>query len=133
MPIPGMPPSPSPMAPANAGPAVMPQGNPGNSALAMVDIQNAVKMLEKSLPMIPMGSPLHTKILTVVKDLAKELGEGGSQPQNQGLNIQSLMQMLKSSAQQPGMGALAKMMPGAGGQTPPAMPQPSPEPSPAAA
>ncbi len=107
---------------ANAGPAVAPQGNQGNTAAAMLDVQNAIKMLEKSLPMIPLGSPLHTDILNVTKTLSKHItpspGGGGS-----ALELQSLVQMAKQAAQAQPMSALSRLFPSAGGNTPPALPQ----------
>jgi hypothetical protein len=95
----------------------MPQGNQGNAAAAMQDVQNAVKMLEKALPMIPMGSPLHEKIHKVTLELSKELTSGQENP---ALQLQSLVQMMRQSAQSQPMNALGRMYPGAGANTPPA-------------
>ncbi len=110
MPMPGQAPA-SPMppqgaAPAHAGPAAMPSGNQGNQSKAMLDIRNAVKMLEQALPMIPMGSPLHEKIHKVALDLSKELTQGDENP---ALQMQQLVQMMRSASQQQPINALSKL------------------------
>lgn len=110
MPMPGQAPAaPTPppgAAPGHAGPATMPQGNQGNQAKAMLDIRNAVKMLEQALPMIPMGSPLHEKIHKVALDLSKELTQGDENP---ALQMQQLVQMMRSASQQQPINALSKL------------------------
>lgn len=112
-------------APAHAGPATMPQGNQGNAAKAMLDVRNAVKMLEQALPMIPMGSPLHEKIHKVALDLSKELNQGDENP---ALQLQSLVQMMRSASQAQPMNALGRMFPGQSPTTPPATGGASPPP-----
>lgn len=116
--MPGQAPPQISAAPPNSGPATMPQGNPGNSAAAMLQVRNAVQMLEKALPSIPMGSPLHSKIMKVTSELVKELSQGD---ENQALQLQSLVQMMRSQSQQQPTAALTRMFP----QTPqtPALPQ----------
>ena len=133
MPQPGMPaqgamptaPAPQGQAPAHTGSGSVPQANHGNQAQAMIAVQNAVKMLEQALPMIPMGSPLHEKIHKVALELSKELTQGEDNP---ALQMQSLVQMMRHASQQQPMNALSKLsapppntppatMPG--GETPP--------------
>jgi hypothetical protein len=101
----------------NIGPVTTPQGHPGNAAGALNDVRNAVRMLEQALPNIPMGSPLHSELLATTTKLAKHLtpGEG-----NQGLELQSLIQMARQMSQSQPMAALSRLQapPGA----PPAMP-----------
>lgn len=121
MPVPGMPPSMSP-APANAGPVAAPQGNQGNSAQAMSLIRNAIEMLQKALPMIPMGSPLHGDILNATSKISKHMEEAGGQ--NKGVDLQSLLQMAKSASQQSPVQALNRMHPNP--TAAPAMPTPAP-------
>ena len=130
MQMPGqLPPSVS-AAPANTGPAVAPQGNQGNVAMALMDVRNAVNLLQKALPMIPLGAPLHAELLDTVKKISKHLTPEG---ENQGLQMQSLLQMARQAASQPPVAALARMY-GGGPNTPPAMgggaetPPPSPMP-----
>jgi len=123
-PAPQTPPPAMAAAPAHTGPATMPQGNPGNVAAAMMQVKNAVEMLQKALPSIPMGTPLHEKVLKVTGELVKELSEGGQGGENQALQLQSLVQMLRSSQQQQPLSALSKLYPS---QPPsPALPQASP-------
>jgi hypothetical protein len=95
---------------------------------AMIEIQNAVKMLEKALPMIPMGAPVHEKILNFCKEIGKTLSEG-SGGGNHALELQSLIQMARQSAQQAPVAALARAFPsGAGAGGAPALPGASPQP-----
>lgn len=120
-----------PGAPRAIGPVTTPQGNAGNAAAAMNDVRNAVMMLEKALPQIPMGTPLHTEILNVTQKLAKHMNPGDGNP---GLELQSLLQMARSASQSQPMAALGRMgaapgagpamMPGAEGGTGGGQPQP---------
>jgi hypothetical protein len=84
----------------------------------MIEVSNAVKMLEKALPMIPMGSPIHEKILNFAKDIAKNMSQGDG---NQALEINSLVQMARQAAQQAPVNQLARMFPQQAAQQPPAM------------
>lgn len=101
----------------NVGPVTTPQPNAGSAAAAMQDVQNAVRMLEKALPQIPMGSPLHTEILSATTKLAKHMSSGQG---HQGLELQSLLQMARQASQASPMAALSKLMPPQGAA--PAMP-----------
>ena len=92
----------------NLGPVSQPQGNPGNVASAMLDVKNALNMLQRALPNIPMGSPLHADILKTVTNLTKHAQDAGGDPS---LQMQSLMSMMRSMGQNPMQAALAKMMP----------------------
>lgn len=126
---PQMPPTVAPAA-AHAGPATMGQGNPGNVASAMMQVKNAVEMLQKALPSIPMGTPLHEKVLKVTSELAKELSQTGG-GENQALQLQSLVQQLRSQSQQQPMSALSKLYPSQ--PSSPAMPPAADAPAQAAA
>lgn len=108
-------PSPMTQAPANAGPAAMPQGNAGNVHAAIIKIKNAAKMLEEALPLIPFGSEEHEKLAKIITELSKGIGKagGGSNPQ---LEVGSLLQMAKNNAQSAPMAAMAKMFSGQQGQ-----------------
>lgn len=117
-------PSPMTQAPANAGAAAMPQGNAGNVHAAMVKVKNAAKMLEEALPLIPFGSEEHEKLAKIITELSKGIGKagGGSNPQ---LEVGSLLQSAKNSAQSAPMAAMARMFAGQqGAGQPPAMPEP---------
>lgn len=81
----------------------------------------ALNALQDALPSLPMGSPLHSKVLKVTQELTKELQSSKEDPQ---LQIQSLVQMIRQAAQNAPMAGLAAQ----GGQNqPPMMPQASPE------
>jgi hypothetical protein len=92
----------------NLGPVSQPQGNPGNAASAMVDVKNALNLLQRALPNIPMGSPIHADILKTVSTLSKHAQDAGG---DHSLQMQSLLSMVKSMGQNPMQNALAKMMP----------------------
>lgn len=108
MPMPGqLPPSAAPAAP-NAGPAAVPQGNQGNSAQALSLVRNAVEMMQKALPMIPMGSPLHGDLLKATSTISKHMEQGQG---NKGVDVQSLLQMARQASQQSPLAALNRMHP----------------------
>jgi hypothetical protein len=115
--------------PANVGPGTTPGANPGNQAAATMDIQNGLKLLQRALPNVPMGTPLHTDILTAVGKIAKHMGEAG--PEQGGLNAGSMMQAVRQQAQQaPQIAAMRAM---GGGPSAPASPPAMPPPDAAAA
>ncbi len=125
LPQPNQGPNPLAQAPAHAGPVTVPQANQGNAAAALVDVKNAVQLLQKALPMIPLGSPLHADILEVTKKLSKHVSqEGGG---TDGLQLQSLLQMIKQSTQNSPMQAMMRMNPA---QAPNAAPATMPTPTP---
>lgn len=120
MPIPGAAPAPQQISPAPAaGPAAVPQGNPGNTQAALAKIKTAVELLQQALPSIPMGTPLHADVLDCTKKLAKNIGDKGGNESNQ---IQALLSAVKNAQQQAPMGAMARMFPQGGA---PAMPAPA--------
>lgn len=126
MPMPGQPGLPPSMAPAqaNAGPAAVPQGSQGNTAQALSLVRNAVEMMQKALPMIPMGSPLHGDLLKATSTISKHMEQQGG---NKGVDVQSLLQMARQNAQQSPLGALNRLHPPAA-NAPPAMPSAEPPP-----
>ena len=117
---PGPPPGGPPPAPHNVGPAAAPQGHAGSGAAAVSKIRTALAMLQEALPTIPMGSAAHTAVLNAVKNISAHVEEMGG-PQNQGMDMQSLMQLMKQQQQQAPMQALMRMYPGQQGGAP-AMP-----------
>lgn len=114
-----LPPSLAP-APANTGPVSVPQGSQGNTAQALSLVRNGLEMFQKALPMIPMGSPLHTDILKATSSVSKHMEQSAM---NKGVDVQSLLQMARQSSQQSPVEALNRLHP-----TPPnaapAMPTP---------
>lgn len=100
-----------------AGATSVPQGNQGNQVQAMSLVRNALEMLQKALPMIPMGSPQHESLLKAVTMLAKGMDHNEG---NKGIDLQSLLQMARQSSQQSPVQALNRMSPAP--NAPPAMP-----------
>ena len=103
----------------NIGAAAQPQGNSGNAAQAMSLVRNALEMIQKALPMLPMGSPLHGDLLKAVSSMSKHIDQS---QMNKGVDLQSLLQMVKQSSQQSPMAALNRMQPPTAA---PAMPSPA--------
>ena len=112
-------------APANAGPVTIPQGNQGNVAAATAGIKSAVDMIQKQLPLIPVGSELHRELLTFLSKVGKvlESGQGGN---DDGLKLQAMLQAAKQNAQSGPMQAMMRMFPAQQPNAGPALPQPSP-------
>ena len=92
----------------NLGPVTQQSSNPGNASAAMLDIKNALNLLQKALPNLPMGDELHGTVLQCVTKLSKA---ASSIPEQPGLQAQSLMQMMRSMGQNPMQAALSKMLP----------------------
>ena len=127
MPTPGAGPMP---AKPNIGPVTTPQPNAGNIHAATEKVKVAVKLLEESLPLIPMGMPLHTEIMQATTKLVKHLSDSASNP---GTEMQTLLNLARQSQQSAPMAALGRMMtpqapamasggaPPGGGAEPPAM------------
>lgn len=116
-------PSPLTQAPPNAGAAAMPQGNAGNVQAALVKVKNAAKMLEEALPLIPFGTEEHEKLAKIITELSKGIGKASSNPQ---LEVGSMLQSAKNSAQSAPMAAMARMFSAQQGQgQPPATAEPS--------
>jgi hypothetical protein len=120
----------APTAP-NVGPGTTPGANQGNMAAARLDIGNGLKMLQRALPNVPMGSPLHTDLLKAVGQISKHMAQEGGEEQG-GLHANSMMQMIRQQAQQaPQLAAMRAM--GGGPTAPQQPPAMAAEPEPAAA
>jgi hypothetical protein len=100
----------------NIGPVTTPQPNAGNIHAATEQVKLAVQMLEKALPLIPMGMPLHTEIMQATTKLVKHLSDSASNP---GTEMQTLLNLARQSQQSAPMAALGRMM---GPPQAPAMP-----------
>ena len=99
-------PSPMTQAPANAGAATMPQANAGNIQAALTKIKAGTKMLQEALPLIPIGHEKHLKLMKIVSELSKEIGEVAENPQMESASLQSAAQNV---AKQAPMANMAKM------------------------
>ena len=123
MPLPGQPAPAMAPAPANVGAVSVPQGNQGNQVQAMSLVRNALEMLQKALPMIPMGSPAHADLLKAVASISKHMEHDAG---NKGVDLQSLLQMARQASQQSPIQALNRMSPPTAA---PAMPTPAASPA----
>jgi hypothetical protein len=102
----------------------------GSQQAGMTQVKLGLEALQKSLMSIPMGSDLHTEILTALSKIGKLLGKdgGGNDPN---AVIQQLALLARDAKAQPQQSAaLSSMMsgggaggppPGAGGGAPPPM------------
>ena len=85
-------------------------------------LKGALQLLQKALPLLPLGSDMHNAAIKAVADLSKHIGEGA---QDQGANVMQLMQMMRQGAQNPQQGPMQRMFggggapPGGGGMPPP--------------
>lgn len=125
MPVPGMPQQLAP-APEKTAPAAIPQGNQGNVSAAMMKVKNAVEMLQEALPLLPFGSEEHKEIITFLGKISKHASSGGGE--NPGLQLQSLIQQAKQSAESAPQKAMMRMFPPAAPNSGPAMPGAGAEP-----
>jgi len=107
---PGGPPGATPQAGPrpNLGPVTQPSANPGNASAAMLDIKNALNLLQRALPNLPMGDELHGTVLQCVTKLSKAASNIPEQP---GLQQQSMLSMMRTMGQNPMASALNKMLP----------------------
>jgi hypothetical protein len=103
-------------APPNAGPAVAPHGNPGQTTQGLGEIKIAVEQLQKALPTVPMGTELHTAVMDAIKKISTHMTQMQDSPQ---MKMQQLMQMIQRAKQQQPNQALAGL---AGGGAPPGGP-----------
>ena len=63
-------------------------------------VQQAVQLLQEALPQVPMGTPLHTKLIKVVSEMTKELGDVKANMQQQVQTLMQHMQQQKAAGQQ---------------------------------
>lgn len=102
-----------------------PQPQMGNQAAAMGKVRNALQMLQEALPGLPMGQPVHSDVLSAVKNLSKHIEPGPAGGAHEGPDIQALMQSLKAAAQSAPQAALMRANTGGGAPGAPMMPPPS--------
>lgn len=89
----------------------------GSAVQGMAKVKLGLEALQAALPMIPMGSELHTDLMQAVSKISKHLGDKGGEGGG-GAQIQQLLEMLRNAKTQ-GAPPQAGMMPGAGGAPPP--------------
>ena len=125
MPAPGAPP------PGGGGTGPVTAGGPlaGSAAQGMAKVKLGLEALQAALPMIPMGSELHTDLMKAVSSITKHLGDKGGEGGG-GQQIQQLLEMLRNAKMQ-GAPPQAGMMPGGPGGAPPPPGPGAPPPPPA--
>lgn len=97
---------------------------PGMMHQGMSGVKTALEMLQKSVSELPMGSPLHQKVLKFIADISKELGLSG-QESGQGSDVaQRVASMARQGPNPQAQAAMSKLFPqqGGGGATPPMPP-----------
>lgn len=105
----------------------MPTVNRGLQTAALAQVQWAVRLLERALPMIGSASEPGKDIMKAITALGKHVPPGASSP---GVEQSSLQQMMMQQRQeQPEIARMRAM----GGGTAPGQPSPSPAPPPQAA
>lgn len=113
--MPGGPPPGGP--PGGTGAATTVSGMPGMAHQGMAQVKTALEMLQKALPSLPLGSPLHQKTLKFVADVSKELGQG----EQGGPDVkQQVAQMARQGTNPMQEAALSKLMPPPPQAAPPA-------------
>ena len=109
--------------PGGVGAATTPTSMPGMMHQGMSGVKTALEMLQKSVSELPMGSPLHQKVLKFIADISKELGS--NQEQGGPDVAQRVASMARQGPNPQAQAAMSKLFPpqgGAGGS--PAPPQP---------
>jgi hypothetical protein len=84
-------------------------------------VRDAVKLLQDALPAMPMGSPLHSKVLGTIKTLLEAMPD--EDPNMAGPQMTGLLQLIRQQAQNAPNNVIAKLSGAPQGQ-PPAMPEP---------
>jgi hypothetical protein len=112
-----------PMPPGGIGAASQPSPMPGAAAQGTNLVRMGLEALQKALPAIPLGSPLHTAVMKSVTELSKQVGQiaGANDPS---ALIQQLAAAARSQQTQPVPPALA------GGGAPPGAAPAAPMPHP---
>lgn len=108
--------------PGGVGGATTPTAMPGMMHQGMSGVKTALEMLQKSVSELPMGSPLHQKVLKFIADISKELGSNSEQG---GSDVaQRVASMARQGPNPQAQAAMSKLFPqqGGGGATPPQPP-----------
>ena len=106
-----------------AGGATMPTPNRGLQAAAMAQLTHAIRILEKSLPMLGVETEIGQAVMKALQSLSKHVPAGSGSP---GVEQSGLAKMMGEQRQEQPMLQVMKAM-GQGGQG-----QPSPQPAQAA-
>lgn len=82
------------------GAAAHPGPMAGSAAQGMSAVKMGLEALQKALPMVPMGSELHSSLLKAITDISKHMaeGQGGQDPSSV---IQQLVAAQRQQQMQP--------------------------------
>jgi hypothetical protein len=116
--------------PMGASPLGVPSANPGSQAASISQMREAIKILEKALPGLQLGSEPHTATLNAIKALARHASPSSEIPgvqQTELRNLQAsagkdaaLQQLMRSMGSTGGPAGQAPGAPAGGtGMTPP--------------
>lgn len=94
------------------GPASPPTGNPGEMAQAVAQLREAVRIIEKALPRLQVGSEPHKEAVKAISGLSKAVPATEEMP---GIQNSTLMGMQRSAKEGAQMQALMRMMGAQGG------------------
>lgn len=98
--------------PAGTGAATAPGPQAGAAAQGITGVKLGLEAFQKALPGLPMGSPLHAKVMKAITDITKEMGDGANDPAAQ---MQMLVQLAHRADSDPARAAMMRMAPGPGG------------------
>lgn len=100
-----------------AAPNAVPTGSPGASANALSQVREAIKILEKSLAELPVGSDPYKSVLNAISSMAKFVPASAEIPGAQQTTARNLMADAQKSAM---MNMVSSSLGGAGaGGAPP--------------
>jgi len=71
-------------------------------------------MLQEALPLIPIGHEKHLKLMKIVSELSKEIGEASENPQQQSAALQAAAQNVAKEAPMANMARMFGAQQGAG-------------------
>jgi hypothetical protein len=75
-----------------------PSAMAGSAQSGQAKVKLGIEALQKALPELEMGTPLHTAVLKAVADIGKAVDKGAD---DQAAKVQQLMQMARSASAQP--------------------------------
>ncbi len=112
--------------PGPPGPASPPTGNPGEMVAAMAKVREAVRIMEKALPGLQVGSKPYEAVVESIRKISKEIPATEAMPGITNATLMGLQRDAREGAQQQ---ALMRAMGQGGGGMPgasPAMASPPP-------
>jgi hypothetical protein len=104
--------------PGGTGAATAPTAMLGSQQAGMTQVKLGLEALQKSLSSIPMGSDLHTEILTALSKIGKLLAKDGTGSDSNSIVQQLALLARDAKAQPQQQAALSNIMSGAGAAPP---------------